>query len=114
MLLGISVLFVLKDGPEKAEWLEPQEKVWLAGELERDRSLYGAGEHGRLMDVFKMPAVWILAAVYVIIQIGVYIVNLWMPLILVEPCRWWGGAGCQFDCSVCDGAVRAGRYLHGG
>jgi len=82
VLLGISVLFVLKDGPDKAEWLKPHEKVWLENELERDRALYGAGEHGRLMDVFKMPTVWILAAVYIIIQIGVYIVNLWMPLIL--------------------------------
>jgi MFS transporter, ACS family, tartrate transporter len=82
VLLGISVLFVLKDGPEQAEWLKPHEKVWLESELERDRNLYGAGEHGRLMDVFKMPTVWILAAVYIIIQIGVYIVNLWMPLIL--------------------------------
>ncbi len=84
VLLGISVLFVLKDGPEKAEWLKPDEKVWLEGELERDRALYGAGEHGRLLDVFKMPALWILAAVYIIIQIGVYIVNLWMPLILTS------------------------------
>ena len=84
VLLGISVLFVLKDGPEKAEWLEPQEKVWLAGELERDRSLYGASHHHKLMDVFKMPAVWMLAGVYVVIQIGVYVVNLWMPLILAS------------------------------
>ena len=84
VLLGVSVLFVLKDGPEKADWLEPHEKIWLEGELERDRSLYGAGEHGRLVDVFKMPALWILAAVYIIIQIGVYIVNLWMPLILTS------------------------------
>jgi ACS family tartrate transporter-like MFS transporter len=82
VLLGISVLFVLKDGPEKAEWLEPQEKIWLAGELERDRVLYGASEHHNLRDVFKMPAVWMLAGVYVVIQIGVYVVNLWMPLIL--------------------------------
>lgn len=29
-----------------------------------------------------MPAVWMLAGVYVVIQIGVYVVNLWMPLIL--------------------------------
>jgi MFS transporter, ACS family, tartrate transporter len=84
VLLGISVLFVLKDGPEQAEWLKPHEKVWLESELERDRTMYGAGEHGRLMDVFKMPTVWILAAVYIIIQIGVYIVNLWMPLILAS------------------------------
>jgi ACS family tartrate transporter-like MFS transporter len=82
VLLGISVLFVLKDGPEKAEWLQPHEKLWLKGELVRDRALYGAGEHRGLLDVFKMPAVWMLAGVYVVIQIGVYVVNLWMPLIL--------------------------------
>jgi len=82
VLLGISVLFVLKDGPEEAEWLHPHEKLWLERELERDRALYGAGEHHAFLDVFKMPVVWMLAGVYVIIQIGVYIVNLWMPLIL--------------------------------
>jgi sugar phosphate permease len=82
VLLGISVLFVLKDGPEKAEWLKPEEKLWLEGELERDRALYGAGVHHGLLDVFRMPAVWMLAGVYVVIQIGVYVVNLWMPLIL--------------------------------
>jgi ACS family tartrate transporter-like MFS transporter len=84
VLLGISVLFVLKDGPAKAEWLKPEEKLWLEGELERDRALYGAGEHHNLLDVFRMPAVWMLAGVYVIIQIGVYVVNLWMPLILTS------------------------------
>ena len=82
VLLGFSVLFVLKDGPEKAEWLRPEEKQWLAGEIERDRALYGATEHHHLGDAFRMPTVWMLAGVYVAIQIGVYIVNLWMPLIL--------------------------------
>jgi ACS family tartrate transporter-like MFS transporter len=81
-LLGISVLFLLKDGPEQAKWLKPEEKVWLADELERDRRLYGAAKHHSLLDAFKLPAVWVLAAVYVILQIGVYTVNLWMPMIL--------------------------------
>lgn len=82
ILLGISVLFVLKDGPETAEWLRPEEKRWLAGELQRDREMYGATKHHHLGDAFRSPTVWTLAAVYVAIQIGVYIVNLWMPLIL--------------------------------
>lgn len=82
VLLGISVLFVLRDGPESAEWLRSEEKQWLAGELERDRAMYGATEHRNLGDAFRMPAVWMLAGVYVVIQIGVYTVNLWMPLIL--------------------------------
>jgi ACS family tartrate transporter-like MFS transporter len=82
VLIGISVLFVLKDGPAKADWLKPEEQQWLIGELEQDRVRYGATKHHNLSDAFKMPSVWLLAAVYVTIQIGVYTVNLWMPLML--------------------------------
>ena len=82
VLLGISVLMVLRDGPKDAEWLTPGEKTWLGAELERDRKLYGASEHHSLGDAFKLPAVWVLAGVYIVIQIGVYTVNLWMPLML--------------------------------
>ena len=82
VLLGISVLFVLKDGPQQAEWLAPAEKVWLNNELQKDRKLYGASEHHNLMDAFKLPAVWMLAGFYIITQVGVYVVNLWMPLML--------------------------------
>jgi MFS transporter, ACS family, tartrate transporter len=87
VLLGISVLFVLQDSPGKVAWLTPTEKDWLAGELERDRKLYGASEHHNLLDAFRLPAVWLLAGVYIVIQIGVYIVNLWMPLILSSIAR---------------------------
>jgi ACS family tartrate transporter-like MFS transporter len=84
ILLGVSVLLVLRDSPEKAGWLTPRERVWLENELARDRQRYGATEHHSLADALKLPAVWVLAAVYVTIQIGVYIVNLWMPLILTS------------------------------
>jgi MFS transporter, ACS family, tartrate transporter len=82
MLVGISVLFVLKDGPDVADWLKPEERTWLKDELRKDQELYGAAQHHNLLDAFRLPAVWRLAVVYIIIQIGVYIVNLWMPLIL--------------------------------
>jgi len=82
VLLGISVLFVLRDGPAKAEWLEPEERQWVARDLELDRARYGATHHHAFADAFRLPAVWLLAFVYVAIQIGVYVVNLWMPLIL--------------------------------
>jgi MFS transporter, ACS family, tartrate transporter len=82
VLVGISVLFVLKDGPEVANWLTPEERTWLKSELRRDQELYGATQHHNLLDAFRLPAVWLMAGVYIIIQIGVYIVNLWMPLIL--------------------------------
>jgi|UPI00054D06E6 ACS family tartrate transporter-like MFS transporter len=82
VLLGVSVLFILKDGPAEANWLLPEERRWLINELEVDRTRYGATRHHSFADAFRLPAVWILAFVYVSIQIGVYIVNLWMPLIL--------------------------------
>jgi ACS family tartrate transporter-like MFS transporter len=82
VLVGISVLFVLKDGPDTAGWLTPEEQTWLKSELRKDQERYGAMQHHNLLDAFRLPAVWLMAGVYIIIQIGVYIVNLWMPLIL--------------------------------
>ncbi len=92
VLLGLSVLFVLKDGPDVAEWLTADERTWLKSELRRDEERYGAAEHHHLLDAFKLPAVWALAGVYIAIQIGVYIVNLWMPLILSGLARGDGSA----------------------
>jgi MFS transporter, ACS family, tartrate transporter len=82
ILVGISVLFILKDGPDKVDWLSPTERTWLRGKLTADQTRYGATEHNHLADAFRLPAVWIMAGVYIVIQIGVYIVNLWMPSIL--------------------------------
>src|SRR5271170_7468535 len=36
VLLGVSVLFVLKDGPAVADWLKPEESTWLKRELQLD------------------------------------------------------------------------------
>jgi ACS family tartrate transporter-like MFS transporter len=81
-LMGFSVLVLLKDKPDDANWLSAEEKVWLDAELERDREEGGAAEKHHLMDAFKMPMVWLLAAICFFDQVGVYTVNLWMPLIL--------------------------------
>ncbi len=82
ILLGISVLFLMRDSPREAKWMRPEEREWLAGELRRDQERYGAAAHHRLGDALRLPALWVLAGVYFVSQVGVYIVNLWMPLIL--------------------------------
>jgi ACS family tartrate transporter-like MFS transporter len=82
VVMGVSVLFWLHDHPDDAPWLSPGEKVWLDTELARDRVATGAAERHRFADAFKLPALWVLAGMYFISQVGVYIVNLWMPLIL--------------------------------
>jgi sugar phosphate permease len=81
-LMGISVLWVLKDHPDDAGWLSDPEKKWLDAELERDRKEGGASEKHHLLDAFKMPMVWVLAGLFFLDQVGVYTVNLWMPLLL--------------------------------
>jgi ACS family tartrate transporter-like MFS transporter len=82
VLLGISVLFLLDDRPSQARWLTSQEQTWITAELERDRMRYGATEHHSFKDAFRLPIIWLLIIVYVTVQIGVYVVNLWMPLML--------------------------------
>ena len=83
-LMGFSVLYLLKDKPDDADWLSRDEKLWLDAELERDRQAGGAAEKHRLIDAFKEPMIWLLAAICFFDQIGVYTVNLWMPLILTS------------------------------
>jgi ACS family tartrate transporter-like MFS transporter len=96
ILLGISVLFLLKDSPAQADWMRPEERIWLAGELQRDQERYGAATHHALGDAFRLPALWVLAGIYFVSQVGVYIVNLWMPLILSSFSR----SGSSGDASV--------------
>lgn len=81
-LMGFSVLFYLHDHPRDAPWLSDGEKQWLEEELQRDLKGGGAQEHHSLKDAFKLPMVWILAGIFFLNQIGIYTVNLWMPLIL--------------------------------
>ncbi len=83
-LLGITVLFFLRNNPDDAPWLSAEEKQWLDRELEEDRHRNGATEHHRLIDGLRLPIVWQLGAVYFVSQVAVYIVNLWMPLILAS------------------------------
>ncbi len=82
ILGGISVLFLLRDHPKDAGWLSDDEKRWLEGELDRDRKQGGADAKHNLLDAFKLPMVWLLAVLFFLDQIGMYTVNLWMPLVL--------------------------------
>ena len=108
ILGGISVLFLLRDHPDDAPWLTDAEKKWLDDELEKDRKAGGASENHNLLDAFKMPMVWVLAGIFFLDQIGVYTVNLWMPLVLnsiVHP-----AAAAAKEISASAGASQIARY----
>ncbi len=107
-LAGFSVLWILKDKPDEAGWLSADEKHWLNEELEKDRQAGGATEHHSLGDAFRTPMVWMLAGIFFLDQIGVYTVNLWMPLILNNFLR--GGAGTQGEMLSPQAASLIARY----
>ena len=83
VLLGIAVLFLLPDGPQKAKWLTAEEKEIIAQQLADDRkddakigTVHGFGE------MLKDRRVWILMIPDFCIVIGLYALSLWMPLMV--------------------------------
>lgn len=62
--LGIFVLFFLTDRPEQANWLAPDEKAWLAGELARERREVEAVRTYGMLQSMVNPRVLALAAIY--------------------------------------------------
>jgi ACS family tartrate transporter-like MFS transporter len=78
-LLGIVVLFVLRDGPQQAEWLTADEKTALATILageQRDRAPHS------LLPTLKDIRVLTLAAIQFGFTLGSYGVGIWLPQIL--------------------------------
>ena len=106
-LMGFSVLFILKDKPDDANWLTGEEKKWLDAELEKDRKAGGASDRHSLGDAFRTPMVWVLAGIFFLDQIGVYTVNLWMPLILNN---FLGGGGAHGNELSAQAASTIARY----
>jgi MFS transporter, ACS family, tartrate transporter len=79
VILGVSVLFYLPDGPGDARWLSEGEKRWLAQSL--------GGEQGRMREYSLIGAltagrVWLLSALYFTIVTGLYGVTMWLPQIV--------------------------------
>jgi MFS transporter, ACS family, tartrate transporter len=82
VLVGILVLCVLPDGPQKARWLSEEEKSRIAAELMRDEDRIGSSKQHHLRDVFTNGRVWLLCAIYFLLNVGGYGFEMWMPQIL--------------------------------
>ena len=83
LLGGFACFFLLTDRPEQARWLAPDEKAWLAGELERERAAQGASvRHLGTWQAICNPKVLYLSAIYFVYQCGSLGVGYWMPQII--------------------------------
>jgi sugar phosphate permease len=73
---GIAVLFLLKDKPEQAPWLDADEKAVLRAALAADE---GAREHPSVLRTLLDPRVLFLALVYFLIEMGFYGLTFYLP-----------------------------------
>jgi len=86
VLLGITALFYLTDGPRDAAWLKPEERQLLLQRLAEEEALkkeQGESRHS-LADAFKSTKVWLFCLVYFGLMMANYFVSFWMPQIIKD------------------------------
>jgi MFS family permease len=86
VLAGIATLYFLPDGPRKAKWLSPEERQFLAAQLEEEdrekRALFQSGHS--LGDAFRSGRVWALCFVYFGFVMGNYGLSFFLPQVLKD------------------------------
>jgi ACS family tartrate transporter-like MFS transporter len=82
IVLGVMTFFYLPSRPEDVRWLDPDERGWLATELERERAEKGALAHTSIRDSLMNPRVWILCFFLFLNTTVTYGIFLWLPKIL--------------------------------
>jgi ACS family tartrate transporter-like MFS transporter len=80
--LGLVTIFYLPDSPEKAKWLTPEEKSWIAGKLDRERLETAAGGEHSTAAALRSGRVWTFAAIYFGIIMSFYGITFWLPQIV--------------------------------
>lgn len=85
VLLTGAVLIYLTDRPEKAKWLDEEERDWLVAEMKAEETGV-AQEHGSQSALRALANPWVLALalVYFGTSAGLYTVGIWSPQIIAQ------------------------------
>ena len=79
MVVGVWVWFYLDSGIEHARWLAPEEKSLLLRNLDVEES---GKQHVSILHAFSSIRVYLLAAIYFSLMIGLYGISFWLPSIV--------------------------------
>ena len=83
IIIGIVAWFYLADSPAKAKWLNPEEKTWLSGALEKEKKeTTAANKHASVRSVFGNGRVWMLSFIYFGFIYGLYALGFFLPTII--------------------------------
>ncbi|MGV8995459.1 MAG: MFS transporter [Parvibaculaceae bacterium] len=79
LIMAAAVLWLLPDGPSKAQWLSTDEKRVIADCLARDRAATHIDAQHTLWAALKDPRVLLMCLIYFTIVIGLYGISFWLP-----------------------------------
>jgi ACS family tartrate transporter-like MFS transporter len=82
ILLAAVTFFYLPDGPQKASWLNIEEKKWIADRLEQERLQTAGHGHHSMTSALGSGRVWTFAAIYFGIVMSFYGITFWLPSIV--------------------------------
>jgi D-galactonate transporter len=82
VLLGIVTWFYLTDKPAKADWLTPDQKMWLADKLESERTVKESAHGMSLGQALTSPKVLMLSVIYFGFVAALYGMQFWLPQIV--------------------------------
>ncbi|MBB3261853.1 ACS family tartrate transporter-like MFS transporter [Paraburkholderia bannensis] len=86
VVLGVVVLRALTDSPDKARWLDADERNWLITQLRDEARLResNTGHTAAAWSALRDPRVLALALIYFGTSAGLYTLGLWAPLMIRE------------------------------
>lgn len=95
IVVGVIAWFYLADKPSEAKWLTQDERTWLTGALQKERTATEAVNtkaHGKggLKVAFSSGRVWVLSGIYFGFIYGLYALGFFLPTII-------GGFEARFD-----------------
>jgi D-galactonate transporter len=82
LVFGVVTVFYLTDWPREAGWLSAEEREWIAGELEREKSARRAARTYGVWEALRHRNVLLLALAYFCAVASAYGFNFWLPTIL--------------------------------
>jgi MFS transporter, ACS family, tartrate transporter len=84
VIIGLIVIFVLPDRPQKARWLSSAEKAWIQSRLDEETLQSRGRAHFRLSEAFMSGRIWLLCFIYFLLTVGIYGYEMWLPSIIKE------------------------------
>jgi ACS family tartrate transporter-like MFS transporter len=82
IVFGAITVAYLTDWPSEARWLVPQEREWIAAELEREALAKKAARSYKIWEALLQPSVIQLTVIYFFAVSSIYSLTIWLPTFL--------------------------------